>query len=169
MSANKGEPAPVKPQGFGLETQTELPSYSPGYGNPKSGGGLAVHTQAGGQGPLKGPGLQISGGVMGVEHQDGLTTIRYEAAGRVEAVSFPSQRRTQDGREEPNPLNAVAEGVKEGDHFGLRIGREGHATLSNTTRELETQIHSDGRVETRPLVAERERAQDRGITRDAPA
>jgi len=169
MPANDREPAPVKPQGFGLETQTELPEFSPSYGATKAAAGLSVHTQEGLKGPAKGAGLQISGVVTGVEQKDGVTTIRYGTGGRTEAVSFPSHHQHEGGTDVPNPLLAVAEGVKEGDQFGLKIARDGAAVLSNAANGLETKVHPDGQVESRPLPPPvQERDQDRGLSRDAP-
>jgi hypothetical protein len=160
------QPGPVKPQSFGLETQTELPEYSASYGATKV-TPFALYTQEGGKGPVKGPGTQISGVVEGVEHKDGLTTIRYGAAGRSEAISFPSKHGEKSAPEVPNALEAVAEGVSAGDHFALRIGRE-VATLANDTKGLETKIQPDGRTEVRAIAPALERSQDRGLTRDAP-
>lgn len=170
MAANDRAPGPVpvKPQGFGLETQTELPEYSPSYGATRAVAGLSVHTQADGKGPAKGAGLQIGGVVEGVEQKNGITTIRYGIGGRSEAVSFPNHKQHESGEDIPNPLMAVAEGVKEGDHFGLRIGREGAAVLSNATDALETKIHPDGRTESRPIEQTHQREQDRGISRADP-
>jgi len=168
MAGNRQEPAPVKPQGYGLETQTELPEYSPSYGSTKLDAGLSVHTQPGGKGPLKGAGLQISGAVEGVEHRDGLTTIRYQSGGRVEAISFRDHKHDEHGREMPNPLNAVADGLKEGEHFGLRIGREGNAILTKPSEGRETRIQPDGQTESRPIDLSRQQTQDRGIDLDRP-
>jgi hypothetical protein len=168
MSGNREQPAPVKPQGYGLETQTELPEYSPSYGATKLDAGLSVHTQPGGKGPLKGAGLQVSGTVEGVEHRDGLTTIRYQSGGRVEAVSFPQHKHDEHGHEMANPLNAVADALKEGDHFGLRIGREGSAVLANTSEGVETRIQPSGQTDTRPIDLSRQQTQDRGLELDRP-
>jgi hypothetical protein len=148
MATNDREPVPVKPQGFGLETQTELPVYSPGYAATK---GLSLHMQADGKGPLKGPGLQISGVVEGVEHRDGMTTVLYGSRGGTEAVSFPQKVHHEGtGLEALNPLGAVAESLKAGDAFGLRIGHEGHAVLDNKTQGQEVRVSRDGEVSAAP-------------------
>jgi hypothetical protein len=145
MPTNDREPAPVKPQGFGLETQTELPVYSPGYGATK---GLSLHMQADAKGPQKGPGLQISGTVEGVEHRNGVTTVLYESRGRTEAVSFPQKvHHEATGVEAINPLEGVAANLNPGDAFGLRIGHEGNAVLDNKTQGQEVRVSRDGDVD----------------------
>jgi hypothetical protein len=118
--------------------------YSPGYGATK---GLSLHMQADGKGPQKGPGLQISGVVEGVENRNGMTTVLYESRGRTEAVSFPEKVHHEGtGLEALNPLGAVAAGLNPGDAFGLRIGHEGNAVLDNKTQGQQVQVSRDGDV-----------------------
>ncbi len=109
---------------------------------------LMVHTKADNQGPIKGPGLDISGTVTGIEHKGGVTTLSYRTGGRDEAISFPETTYHNQGDPgQRNPLNNVTENVQVGDAFGLKIGRDGNAAFTNTTQGIQEKICPDGRTE----------------------
>jgi len=111
--------------------------------------GLMVHTEAGAKGPIKGPGLHVTGKVTAIEHKDGVATIKYESAGRQGAISWrESVSQVAGDPGQPAPLNHVLDGegnLKVGDDFSLRIGRR-EATLANATGGIESKIQVDGRV-----------------------